>query len=680
MDKGHLCSQVAHKRKSKICRKDKKWKCSKLTISNLFQEVSFDSSSDENDVSCPPEKPEFFTSKFSKILNLKPSKSEIEAFENGLISTKSTDLSISDNESCNLGEYSFKISSEEEDEEENSYLHNSVVDEFKNETVLNKSSEIVSVNVGSLGIEKSATKTKTRVVSCVEKEKNEKTSVSQPKSETFSKTNAQYYYTTDGIVVVLERNETVYIHGLCLLSVLHGEIEILGHIMNKNSAEAKVYSPRGTALLYLKNQTVSDVPATNYLLNLKISIKLTPNCAVVLCKYLHDPNILFIEKHISQQILPRGENNTLPRITFDPKEGNWNLIKTDQNWDKIIDAINSHTKMIICGGKGVGKTTFLRYTLNRLLMKFKKVRVIDLDPGQSEFTVPGSISLVEITEPVFGVNYTHLHKTQRSILSNINIAYEPDKYISSVKLLLREHFEEEIPTVVNYMGYTHGMGLNILSAVIVHVQPTDILQICSRDSKKNYKCLLEEDFVMENAKLFVPDLNIILHYNLHKIESKSDENDGWTAEPRQLREMSVLAFVREMINSDSIYKTYIPLYRIGLNDIKISDLNGNDIPPAAINACLVALCKHEDEKMPIFECLGWGIIRGVDIINNFLVLLTSHKLEILNKVSHLVLGGAVLPPSIHMTPDEVTGLMPYVMEGVLMSFGQITKRCKISVK
>lgn len=116
-----------------------------------------------------------------------------------------------------------------------------------------------------------------------------------------------------------------------------------------------------------------------------------------------------------------------------------------------------------------------------------------------------------------------------------------------------------IPTLINYMGYTHDIGINILSAVIIQVEPTDVLQICSRDSKKNYKYILETNVIVENAQLFVPSKN--LNYKLHKIESLSDENNGWTAEPRQLREMCLLAYLREMIDSDSIFRTKVALYR-----------------------------------------------------------------------------------------------------------------------
>lgn len=110
------------------------------------------------------------------------------------------------------------------------------------------------------------------------------------------------------------------------------------------------------------------------------------------------------------------------------------------------------------------------------------------------------------------------------------------------------------------MGYVHGIGINILSAVISFLRPTDILQICSQDPKKNYKCVLDIDSVKENANLFAP-CRQDLSYNLYQIESMTDENDGWTAEPRQLREMCTLAFVRQMIKSTSVFKAKAPFYR-----------------------------------------------------------------------------------------------------------------------
>lgn len=63
------------------------------------------------------------------------------------------------------------------------------------------------------------------------------------------------------------------------------------------------------------------------------------------------------------------------------------------------------------GGKGTGKSTFLRYYVNRLVTQpggGGPVLVVDLDPGQSEFTVPGSVTATVVRAPLLGPNFTHL--------------------------------------------------------------------------------------------------------------------------------------------------------------------------------------------------------------------------------------------------------------------------------
>lgn len=69
-----------------------------------------------------------------------------------------------------------------------------------------------------------------------------------------------------------------------------------------------------------------------------------------------------------------------------------------------------------------------------------------------------------------------------------------------------------------------------------------------------------------------------------------------------------------------------------------------------------------------------GVIRGVDLENDKLVVITPEQATVLEDVHYLVMGSVFLPPAVYMTPDDVRGAVPYVMEGELVSLGQITKR------
>lgn len=60
--------------------------------------------------------------------------------------------------------------------------------------------------------------------------------------------------------------------------------------------------------------------------------------------------------------------------------------------------------------------------------------------------------------------------------------------------------------------------------------------------------------------------------------------------------------------------------------------------------------------------------------NDRLVLITPEQPTVLEDVCYLVMGSVFLPPAVYMTPDDVRGAIPYVMEGELVSLGQITRR------
>jgi len=68
---------------------------------------------------------------------------------------------------------------------------------------------------------------------------------------------------------------------------------------------------------------------------------------------------------------------------------------------------------MICGPKASGKSTLAKVLTNRLLsesisrsrsnnQKLPGVAILDLDPGQPEYSTPGQLSLVHIHEYNFG--------------------------------------------------------------------------------------------------------------------------------------------------------------------------------------------------------------------------------------------------------------------------------------
>lgn len=227
----------------------------------------------------------------------------------------------------------------------------------------------------------------------------------------------------NGRIIVLKNKGKFYFHGIFNLSVLLGNVQILGYNLIPNSPKIEVYSLRGFSYLYIENIHTGHFNPLKHSLKAeleKLDVKrddiylilsdLQTNDSIIACSMMENLKIDYVEKHISQKLLPIEDN--LPFI-IEENLIELNILNVDPIWDSILKGIDQDSKLMLCGGKGVGKSTILRYFINRLLMKHKKVFVIDLDPGQSEFTVPGCVAGVIIENPLFGPSFTHLKVPER---------------------------------------------------------------------------------------------------------------------------------------------------------------------------------------------------------------------------------------------------------------------------
>lgn len=222
-------------------------------------------------------------------------------------------------------------------------------------------------------------------------------------------------------LVVLQKNSVVYFTGFATVRVLCGTIEILGSILSENSLPVEVYSPRGTSLLYIAVPEVAERFPTNLeklmQLNIQNSEKdaiftsVNEGAAAILLENNVKLNVPHLEKHIPQQIFPKEQNGFC--FTFLQDISGWNSIEISPRWEELSRNIFQDSRVILCGGKGVGKSTLLRYLINSLLMRFEKVNVIDLDPGQPEFTVPGCVSMCVVDKGIYGPSFAHILKPDR---------------------------------------------------------------------------------------------------------------------------------------------------------------------------------------------------------------------------------------------------------------------------
>lgn len=132
----------------------------------------------------------------------------------------------------------------------------------------------------------------------------------------------------------------------------------------------------------------------------------------------------------------------------------------------------------------------------------------------------------------------------RSYICDISVA-DPVSYIKNVRSLMDYVFNlDKMITLINYMGYTNGLAIKVVSTVIALVKPTNIVQIESQKKNRNFVCDLNVANIRRNCDYFGGDPTN-LNYRLHKVMSLAGNNTGWKLEPRVARELCLLAYLGE---------------------------------------------------------------------------------------------------------------------------------------
>lgn len=150
---------------------------------------------------------------------------------------------------------------------------------------------------------------------------------------------------------------------------------------------------------------------------------------------------------------------------------------------------------MVCGPKSSGKSTFTRLLTNNVLTRqtsvspkrISGVAILDLDPGQPEFSPPGQLSLVHLLKPNFGPPYSHpvAFKGAKTMvrahsIGAISPAADSTLYSSCLRDLLY-HYRQLLksnpgcPLIINTPGWVLGTGLELLVDIIKSARPTNVI-------------------------------------------------------------------------------------------------------------------------------------------------------------------------------------------------------------
>lgn len=102
-------------------------------------------------------------------------------------------------------------------------------------------------------------------------------------------------------------------------------------------------------------------------------------------------------------------------------------------------------RSVVCGAKGVGKSTLLRHLANNYLscgLGYSAVAVIDCDVGQPEFGIPGIMSLHIVTAAVCSTPHLHLREFPPELaffLGEISTKHYPERFSAALQLLVEKY-------------------------------------------------------------------------------------------------------------------------------------------------------------------------------------------------------------------------------------------------
>ncbi|XP_062127647.1 polynucleotide 5'-hydroxyl-kinase NOL9 [Drosophila sulfurigaster albostrigata] len=350
-------------------------------------------------------------------------------------------------------------------------------------------------------------------------------------------------------------------------------------------------------------------------------------------------------------------------------------------WTKL--KLLPHSRVMITGGKGVGKSTLLRYLLNRHLPQFGSVLLLDLDIGQPEMFVPQTVSCSVVDAPLLGPGFFLNRQPDKAfVVGHANVVMCAEQYAHAVKSLLlycqHEERYKDMLWLINTMGYNKGFGVELMALLVDAVKPTSLVQISSRRPINNFDVSLDSAtlsqvvptiYVDDAFKLSLP----LPKYAMHKLESvvpkqqhEKGQNKAWRMSAKDMRYSNILARLSATLRGNAKHLTECQPLKISLDELQFLQLTSDEhtreelIAGAEVN--MVYLCKAPENDTHTIECLGIGVVRAVDYETKTLYLLPAMPLERCADVKCLVIGGDMCLPQgfIKDQGASVTNNVPFV--------------------
>ncbi|XP_077314467.1 LOW QUALITY PROTEIN: polynucleotide 5'-hydroxyl-kinase NOL9 [Lithobates pipiens] len=533
-------------------------------------------------------------------------------------------------------------------------------------------------------------------------------------------------------VLLLGPGQKLTFSGKCLVTCLYGSVEVLGLTINSNQTPYEVFSPNThspltiTALRPKKTQNSRKENRREAVVSLRgylslerrrtVMANFKSSCSILLMERLEEPTTSYIQTHPeyakifsakpSEKYSSTLDDSVLLSAGIENRDPDSAIVMPEKAVlaaQTLVGAcLEEHDGcpvILVCGPQNVGKSTFNRYLINQLLDHIPCVGYLECDLGQSEFTPPGSISLLNVTKPILGPPFTHQSDVQKMVFfGDTTCEQEIERFIESVKYVITSYRREQ-PLIVNTMGWIKGFGLLLLIDLIRLLSPSHIVQIVAEGGERmepltpeyvksaaGYMTKASSDTKYKNQGLDSSDEEEeLLHFRpslgheLFQVEN-SFSGAGGTETVRChgwiLRDLAMLGYIGKLQQFEQIIplNSFVP-YEVPFNAVALRVIHA-DVAPSHIlytaNASWVGMCHILDDvgsqssgpviltQTPVCDCLGFGIIRGINMEKKVYHILTPIPPAALRLVNCLQIGNISIPHSIFKNQPGINGEIPYV--------------------
>ncbi|XP_070615141.1 polynucleotide 5'-hydroxyl-kinase NOL9 [Erythrolamprus reginae] len=445
-----------------------------------------------------------------------------------------------------------------------------------------------------------------------------------------------------------------------------------------------------------------------------------PDCSIFLLEQLDTPVTKFILSHPEfAQTFKAKRQDPFLGIPEDPVLASAGLGRLDPDSGLLVSqSMRSTIKelihacqvedegcpvILVCGPKSIGKSTFNRYLMNLLLNRLPCLEYLECDLGQPEFTPPGCISLVNVQEPLLGPPFSHQRPPRKTAYyGDSSCEHDTERYLDTLKYVFGG-YERDVPLLVNTMGWVKGAGLLLLIDVIRSLSPTHVVQLGAEDLTELPQ--LSADYIRSAAGLHTRGRPSLKRKHPDGSQQHCRDHNGTRApqpghqllcvqaefpgagipgvgrtHSSTLRNVTIVGYLGQLqppnvesaVPLPSLVPYQVPFSAAALKVIYV------DVAPThilcSLNASWVGLCHLPDwvprkaegpvvmsqSQAPLCDCLGFGIVRGVDMAQKLYYILTPVAPEDLCHVNCLLIGNIAIPNCIFLNQATTDGEIPYV--------------------